>query len=273
MTLPDPNLDRLPEIRDQSRDRRYFTMVPNIVFDLGLSSQAVALYCFYKKIAGEDGRCVMGVRQIAETMRMGPARLIEARDELVQAGLITKSLDGPKDDFGDLLPGTQRTIVVILDVWRRNVEHFSLSPSNGVFLTRNSPVSNEKQTPVSNEKRKKNAREEEPVKKNEKIAADAATPKMNGNQKIKTVHDLVRAAGVPYVITPRDNGVIAKCSAPAEDIAQAFLDLLAGRWGSKWLVDNVTFYRMIESMNSWYQAQSRNGTEQLGRRYQIEKDI
>ncbi|GAF99333.1 unnamed protein product, partial [marine sediment metagenome] len=41
----------------RSEDRAYFTMMPNIIDDMGLDPYAFRLYVHLRRVAGENGAC------------------------------------------------------------------------------------------------------------------------------------------------------------------------------------------------------------------------
>ena len=58
-------------VYDRSGDRKYFTMIPNIIADTA-GANDLALYVQMKRIAGEEGVCWAGTRLLAS--KMGVAR-------------------------------------------------------------------------------------------------------------------------------------------------------------------------------------------------------
>jgi hypothetical protein len=50
--------------------RRYFTIIPNMVDDLGLSPYAYRLYGHFRRVAGEAGECWQSTATLAETCKM-----------------------------------------------------------------------------------------------------------------------------------------------------------------------------------------------------------
>lgn len=93
----------------------------------------------------------------------------------------------------------------------------------------------------------------------QKIAGDAAraSPKPS---RVGTVVDLVKASGVPIVVTPRDGSAVKTCSANPELIAEAYSAAYRGDWdpgGNGWLRENLALHAVIGRL-AGYQAE-RNG--------------
>ena len=106
---------------DESNDRQYFTIIPNILFELGLSAQEIAVYCFIKKVAGEKGSCFMGVRRICDTLKLSPNNLQKIKENLIQKKLISVEIKKKKE-------GGQH-ITRILDIWPENINYFKQKKS------------------------------------------------------------------------------------------------------------------------------------------------
>lgn len=104
---------------DRSADRKYFTIIPNIVWALDLSSVAFRLYTTIKKIAGENGTCFMGTRRLAREAGISAGSVSTAKHELEAAGLINivrrkRSTNGQPIDH-----------VQVSDIWPQNMAHFT----------------------------------------------------------------------------------------------------------------------------------------------------
>ena len=106
------------EIQDQTPDRRYFTIIPNILDELELSPYAVRLYLRVKRRAGENGECFENSQHLAEGCNMSKAQISRTKVELEKAGLITIE----KRSLGHgHFPGH---IITIRDIWKRNVDYY-----------------------------------------------------------------------------------------------------------------------------------------------------
>lgn len=65
----------------------YFTQIPNIARD-ELNLYERDLFGHYMRVAGACGQCYQSIRTIAKACDMSPAKVIEARDNLVKKGYI-----------------------------------------------------------------------------------------------------------------------------------------------------------------------------------------
>lgn len=59
----------MPEDEDHiiDKSREFFTIIPNIVYSLGLSPYDFILYATYKKIAGDGGKCTVTIPNLAKS--------------------------------------------------------------------------------------------------------------------------------------------------------------------------------------------------------------
>jgi hypothetical protein len=106
------------EIQEQTPDRRYFTILPNKVDEMGLSPYAVRLYLRLKRRAGENRECWENTAHLAEGCCMSKSQVSRTKAELEMAGLIkieTRSLAHGH------FPGH---IITIIDIWKDNVDYY-----------------------------------------------------------------------------------------------------------------------------------------------------
>jgi hypothetical protein len=109
----------MPELRDRSQDRKYFTQLPNLIDDSGLSPYAVRLYLHIKRRAGENGSCYETCRGMAEACKMGRSTISKARRELEAAGLIDVEIR--PGQHGHLSGYT----ITVIDIWPTNIEYYN----------------------------------------------------------------------------------------------------------------------------------------------------
>lgn len=102
-----------------SDSHKYRVEVPNVVDDMDLSVYAFRLYARIKRVAGDKGYCREGTRELAERCRMGAASVSRAKDELIEAGLITVATFKGKDE------------IRVVNIWRHNFETFAPPDSEG----------------------------------------------------------------------------------------------------------------------------------------------
>lgn len=105
---------------DKSQDRRYFTILPNLLWadELGLRPTDFKLYATIKKVAGESGECFMSTRTLAAEAGISVGAVSEGKSRLEAAGLIT-IVAKPRRKGGQSIDH-----ISVVDIWQRNVEHF-----------------------------------------------------------------------------------------------------------------------------------------------------
>lgn len=110
-------------IQDNGSLHKYRTEIPNIIFELGLDSYALAVYMLFKKIAGDNGKCWASQETIAKMCGMGLSKLRETKKLLQQP---FELLDG-----SPLITVTKRPdsgesdVIVIVDIWDKNCSHIA----------------------------------------------------------------------------------------------------------------------------------------------------
>lgn len=104
-------------ITEQVPDRRYFTIIPNLVDDLRLSAAAFRLYVHLKRVAGETGKCWQSTTTLAEHCGLSRHTVIRAKKELEAYALIEVTARKRPDG------GMPYHEIKILDLWKYNAEH------------------------------------------------------------------------------------------------------------------------------------------------------
>lgn len=110
----------MSRVKEQSNERRYFTMIPNLVLELGLSPLALALYVHLKRKAGDGGVCDEGLRALETETGISRSKLSLCRAELVEANLIEISAGAASVNAPQA--------IIVTDIWRKNAEHFASQP-------------------------------------------------------------------------------------------------------------------------------------------------
>jgi DNA-binding transcriptional MocR family regulator len=110
---------------DKSRDRKYFTILPNIIFKLDLTVQDIALYTTIKKVAGEEGECFMTTRRLAQEARISAGQVSKSKKRLADRGLI-EIVTRPRTPNGKPVDH-----ITITDIWVRNTQAFQNNRSPG----------------------------------------------------------------------------------------------------------------------------------------------
>lgn len=102
-------------VREDGDLRRYFSQVPHLVIDdERLTRDDRALYVYYKRVAGEAGRCWQSNDTVAKRAGMSATLVKACRSRLVQFGYVTV----------DEQPGFPTT-VAICDVWDQNMAAYT----------------------------------------------------------------------------------------------------------------------------------------------------
>lgn len=104
------------EVRDSGDLRKYRTEVPNLVFEMGLSPYALALYMHFRRTAGDDGRCWKSTRTLASGTGISAGTISKARKELEGRDLI--GVQYPENN-------NKSIVVTITDIWPENFQHFA----------------------------------------------------------------------------------------------------------------------------------------------------
>jgi hypothetical protein len=106
-------------VADKSNDRRYFTVVPNIVDDSELDPFAFRLYVHLKRVAGENGKSTQSTTTLAKACRMSRPQIVDSKKVLVAKGLI--KIDVVANPYG----GRPYHEITVVDIWEENVAKFS----------------------------------------------------------------------------------------------------------------------------------------------------
>lgn len=157
------------KLLDKSRDRRYFTIIPNFLWvsELGLTAMDFKLYATIKKVAGESGECFMSTRTLAAEAGISMGAVSASKGRLEDAGLIIIVAKRRRNG------GQPVDHISIVDIWQRNMEHFvacdkrssgehsdtSVHQVNALAVERSSPE----------RKRSPGETEEEPLNKNQEV--------------------------------------------------------------------------------------------------------
>ena len=82
------NVDNL--ITGEKIQPRFWTQLPNLIFEMGLSTNAIALYAAIKRSAGssDGGQCTRSTRTLARNTGMSASSVVRAKRELASLGLI-----------------------------------------------------------------------------------------------------------------------------------------------------------------------------------------
>jgi hypothetical protein len=103
-------------VSDGSEDRKYFTIVPRVVWAKCRNPYDLALWIVVKDISGQSGECYLSTSDLAELAMMSRTQAHRSREYLVQSGLLTG--EKRKD------PGYPISVwhLRVPDLWKENVE-------------------------------------------------------------------------------------------------------------------------------------------------------
>lgn len=155
-------------VTDDGDTKKYWTQIPNIVFDLGLKPFELVLYAHLKRAAGANikGKCTKSTPTLARETGMGAGTISRAKTALAKrrADLNNKSLIRTRETLNPR-GGKKRHEIIITDIWKENMARFASSSVEIETDTAQVPVRNDQvPEPSSPVEIKKNLLEEEPSK-------------------------------------------------------------------------------------------------------------
>src|SRR5262245_35045085 len=108
-----------------SSRRRFFTLVPNIVFELGLTPYALSLYFTIRRTAGESGECFRSGNNLARMCGMSTGMVSKAKHQLARprSKLGGKALICIKQAPA-VHGGKARHCIKIIDIWSINKTYY-----------------------------------------------------------------------------------------------------------------------------------------------------
>ena len=139
-------------VRDEGNPRKYWIQVPNLVDDTIMSVHAFRLYIHLKRVAGDNGMCWQSTTTLADSCNVSTGTITKAKQELVDLGLISITLE--KNPKG----GKDFHHIAIIDIWAKNAKEYHASSldevaSSGDELT-SSPHEIKKNTVNNNQEKK-----------------------------------------------------------------------------------------------------------------------
>lgn len=106
--------------QDKSGDKKYFTMLPNIVLNHSTANDQ-ALYCQLKKHAGENGLCFVSERNLMTKLVIGEKALKTSFAYLLKRNWI--KFEGLKDVMTQGGPQKVKSYSVV-DIWEENIINY-----------------------------------------------------------------------------------------------------------------------------------------------------
>jgi hypothetical protein len=112
--------------RRTSSARRFFFQCPNIIVELGLPSQALALYSVIRRTAGDDGVCWRNTRDLARMAGMSVGSVVKAKRHLCGPFQLLNwkpliQITKEPNRGG----GKARHLIEIVNIWRENEKRYS----------------------------------------------------------------------------------------------------------------------------------------------------
>lgn len=118
------------DVIDQGDAKKYFTQIPNIVFDIGLNPQELALYAHLKRTIGANNerKCHKSTRRLAIETGMGTGSVSRAKASLqLRRGEIGNRPLIRVHERINPHGGKPYDEITITDIWRVNMECFTSS--------------------------------------------------------------------------------------------------------------------------------------------------
>lgn len=111
------------QVKEQFSLHHSYSMIPNVIFELGLDQYAFRLYCQYKKIAGDGGECWVSAPNLAIQCMMSESKLREAKIVLASkfdklGGLPLIEITKRRDEKGN----HKSDVITIVDIWVENIK-------------------------------------------------------------------------------------------------------------------------------------------------------
>jgi len=79
---------RAIKVKDESGDRKYFVITPQLVWALSRDNFDMGLWYVVKMIAGDDGECYLSTEELAILAMMSVGKLVDCRTYLLEQGLL-----------------------------------------------------------------------------------------------------------------------------------------------------------------------------------------
>jgi hypothetical protein len=108
-------------VTDKGDGKKYFTVIPNVVYTLRLSPHEMALYNILKRTAGDDGTCWKSTSTLAKETGMSAGSVTNAKFKLCQPrvelnGMALIIVTEERNEKG----GKPKHLITITDVWPFN---------------------------------------------------------------------------------------------------------------------------------------------------------
>lgn len=115
---------------DNSGDKKYYTMVPNIVVHNSTAFEQ-SLYLVMKRFAGEHGSCFASPQTLANLMDTSVNTVKKYREKLIAKGWIRKEGKKKSGKTGQFVDEYS-----IVDLWQLNMEYFNKVSNDDTFSSK-----------------------------------------------------------------------------------------------------------------------------------------
>lgn len=117
MRLQHPHTTAAPDaISTVKRNRKYYTQIPNLVLEMGLTPYALSLYVVIARTAGARGLCYKSARTLARESGMSVGQVSKCKKELHARGLIVIHHHSGRRASDE---------ITLVDLWQKNERFFS----------------------------------------------------------------------------------------------------------------------------------------------------
>jgi hypothetical protein len=147
------------EIKDNSQDKKYFTIIPNYIANHSTANDQ-ALYFQMKRLSGEEeGICFASEKYLKNKLGLGSKALKKSLNYLLKRGWIEQA--GLREVMTK--GGVQQIkTYIVKDIWKMNTDHFNkgvferepLSESKGVSKSNQRGVQKERKGVASEQQRR-----------------------------------------------------------------------------------------------------------------------
>lgn len=242
------------EVKDETNDHTYFTIIQNVLLKMGLSSSEFHAYSLLKMTAGDRGSCFKSNKTIAKEMGCSTHKVIEVKRSLENRGLIC--VKKRWDANGSRMPD----LITIVDIWKLNIDTkggSAKSAPGGVVQNLHHPSakSAHKQDPLEEDPLKQTNKQPpkpEPLKKEEPVLFVCSSEEEKEKHELLSKHFSAKA-------------MISLMKYSLEQIKQALLTYEDSARNRK--IDNPAGYIVRALENGWKPPLSREDTKETNKQY------
>jgi hypothetical protein len=113
------------EIIDECQDHNYFSLIPNIIYCIGLTSNQISIYGAIKMVTGEKRDCIMCLKKLSKHAGMSLSTFVRCYPSLSEVNPILKKpliiISKRIHENGD----QDTNSIKIVNIWPQNMKMFS----------------------------------------------------------------------------------------------------------------------------------------------------